>query len=50
MESHGSPGRVHVSQTVYEKLKDKFIFEPRGTIPVKGKGEMETYFLNGRIE
>lgn len=48
MESHGSPGRIHVSEVAYEKLKDKFIFEPRGTIQVKGKGEMDTYFLNGR--
>lgn len=50
MESHGAPGRIQVSESVYEKLKGKFIFEPRGSIAVKGKGEMETYFLNGRIE
>lgn len=50
MESHGSPGKIHVSQTVYEKLSDSFEFEPRGTIHVKGKGEMETYFLLGRKE
>jgi class 3 adenylate cyclase len=50
MESHGSPGRIHVSQSAYEVLKGRFLFEPRGTIQVKGKGEMETYFLNGRIE
>ncbi|WCL48693.1 adenylate/guanylate cyclase domain-containing protein [Leptospira sp. GIMC2001] len=50
MESHGAPGQIHVSQDVYEKLKDKFTFESRGTIPVKGKGDMNTYFLTGRIE
>ncbi|NCN08728.1 MAG: cyclic nucleotide-binding domain-containing protein [Leptospira sp.] len=48
MESHGAPGRVHVSQDAYEILKDKFSFESRGTIPVKGKGDMDTYFLLGR--
>jgi class 3 adenylate cyclase len=47
MESHGQPGRIHVSQAVYERLKARFAFESRGPIPVKGKGELHTYFLNG---
>jgi len=50
MESHGAPGKIHVSQDAYAVLKDKFHFESRGTIPVKGKGDMDTYFLTGRIE
>jgi hypothetical protein len=29
-------------------LGDRFNFEPRGAIEVKGKGMMETYFLSGR--
>jgi adenylate cyclase len=48
MESHGAPGRIHISQPAYELIKDKFDFEQRGKITVKGKGEMETYFLVGR--
>jgi hypothetical protein len=32
----------------YECLKDKYVFEQRGAIPVKGKGEMLTYWLTGR--
>lgn len=47
MESHGEPGRVHCSQVVYEALKDEFDFEDRGTMEVKGKGQMHTYFLLG---
>jgi len=45
MESSGTPGRIHVSHQVYEVLKDRFQFEERGIISVKGKGEMKTYWL-----
>lgn len=47
MESHGLPGRIQTTQLVYDRLKDRFEFEPRGVIQVKGKGEMMTYFLVG---
>jgi adenylate cyclase len=47
MESHGLPGRIQVSSTTYELLKENYAFEARGTIQVKGKGEMITYFLTG---
>jgi len=45
MESHGAPGRIHVSRAAQEALQDAFVLEPRGTISVKGKGDMETFFL-----
>lgn len=45
MESHGLPGTIQVSATTYERLKDKFVFEWRGQIDIKGKGKMETYLL-----
>lgn len=48
MESHGVPGRINCSQDIYEKLKDKFIFEDRGEMEVKGKGVMHMYFLNDK--
>ncbi len=48
MESHGVPDRIQVTSATYERLRHKFIFEKRGTIQVKGKGEMVTYFLQGR--
>ncbi len=47
MESHGVPGRIQVSQAVYEQLRGRFTLEPRGTIDVKGKGPMNTWFLVG---
>lgn len=48
MESSGKPGKIQVSETTYELLKDKYIFQPRGLIPIKGKGEMLTYWLIGK--
>ena len=48
MESLGIPDCIQVTADTYERLKHKFIFEKRGTIQVKGKGEMVTYFLKGR--
>lgn len=49
MESHGLPGRIQVTQDTYKRLKDDFILEKRGAIEIKGKGQMITYFLNGRV-
>jgi adenylate cyclase len=48
MESHGTPGRIQVTRATYELLADEFEFESRGTISVKGKGEMEAWYLVGR--
>ena len=48
MESHSLPGRVQVSAATRALLGDRFAFEPRGSIEVKGKGMMETFFLNER--
>jgi PleD family two-component response regulator len=48
MESLSIPGRIHATADTYERLKDKYEFEERGAITVKGKGEMTTYWLTGR--
>jgi class 3 adenylate cyclase len=48
MESNGLPGRVHVSAEVEQALRGEYRFEERGTIDVKGIGQMKTYFLLGR--
>ncbi len=47
LESHGVAGRVHVSDAVYTRLKARFAFTPRGTVDLKGRGPMSTYFLEG---
>lgn len=48
MESHGLAGTIHLSDATYQLLKDRFLFEKRDKIQVKGKGEMTTYFLLDR--
>jgi adenylate cyclase len=48
MESHGTSGRIQITRATKDLLDDEFVFEPRGTIPVKGKGEMEAWYLVGR--
>ncbi|MEP6499971.1 HAMP domain-containing protein [Microcoleus vaginatus ZQ-A3] len=50
MESHGKPGYIQVTDATYLKLQNKYLLEPRGTIEVKGRGEMMTYWLLGRRE
>jgi guanylate cyclase len=45
MESHGTPGRIQITRATYELLADEFECEPRGTIQVKGKGEVEAWYL-----
>jgi class 3 adenylate cyclase len=47
MESNGTPGEIQITRATYESLKDEFVCTRRGTIPVKGKGEMETWYLVG---
>jgi adenylate cyclase len=48
MESHGEPGFIQVTDVTYELLKDEFVLESRGTIEVKGRGKMQTYWLLDR--
>ena len=48
MESQSLPGRIQVSAVTRAALGDRFKLERRGLIEVKGKGTMETYFLNDR--
>ena len=47
MESHGTPGRIQITRATYELLADEFECELRGTIEVKGKGEVEAWYLIG---
>jgi adenylate cyclase len=48
MESHGTPGRIQITRETYELLADEFECEARGRIAVKGKGEIEAWYLLGR--
>jgi class 3 adenylate cyclase/lipopolysaccharide biosynthesis regulator YciM len=47
MESNSEPGKINVSESTYQLLKnnENYIFTPRGEIDVKGKGNMKMYFV-----
>jgi adenylate cyclase len=48
MESTGVPDRIQVTEAVVQALRDRYDFEARPPIEVKGKGTMATWFLIGR--
>ncbi|MDH4200009.1 MAG: adenylate/guanylate cyclase domain-containing protein, partial [Spirochaetia bacterium] len=48
MEMHGVPGKIQVTPDTYMLLKDKYSFEHRGTIDVKGKGQLNVYLFSGK--
>lgn len=45
MESHGLGGAVQITQATYDLIKDEFVCEPRGSVNVKGKGEMDVWLV-----
>jgi len=49
MESSGEAGKVNISNSTYELIKDNFICTARGKVIAKNKGEMEMYFVDKRI-
>ena len=47
MESSGTPGKVNISGITYGMVKEYFICEYRGKLPVKYKGNIDMYFVTG---
>jgi class 3 adenylate cyclase len=48
MESHGIAGGIQMTSATCRLLDDSFAYEERGTIAVKGRGELTTYLLTGK--
>jgi len=48
MESTNLPGKIQMTEITHNALQGNYITELRGTISVKGRGEMKTFFLKGR--
>jgi class 3 adenylate cyclase len=48
MESHGVTGEIQVTDAVYERMREKYVLEPRGKIEIKGRGRQLAYLLKGR--
>lgn len=49
MESHGLPDSIQVSPATYAILRDQYQFVERGSIDIKGKGDMLTFLLIGKL-
>ncbi len=49
MESSGIPGKVNISGTTYELIKDQFDCTHRGKIQAKNKGEIDMYIVESPI-
>lgn len=45
LESHGEPGRIHVSEATYELIKDRYVFSESHIVELRGKGSIRTRFL-----
>ena len=48
MESSGEAGKINISGSTYELVKDKFICEYRGKVTAKNKGEIDMYFVESK--
>ncbi|MEM1308992.1 MAG: adenylate/guanylate cyclase domain-containing protein, partial [Cyanobacteria bacterium P01_H01_bin.153] len=48
MESQGLVNRIQVSDSTYQHVCDRYEFEDRGFINIKGRGRIHTYLLEGR--
>jgi adenylate cyclase len=48
MESHGIPDAIQVTRQTYDILKDRYVFELRDTVEIKGKGRVEAFILTGK--
>ncbi|HEY9796707.1 MAG TPA: adenylate/guanylate cyclase domain-containing protein [Leptolyngbyaceae cyanobacterium] len=47
MESSGVPGKINISQSTFELIKDFFVCNYRGKLPAKNKGDLDMYFVKG---
>ena len=48
LEQSSIPGRITICPDCFAALNDAFILESRGLIDIKGVGQQEAWFLNGR--
>ena len=48
MEKYGENNKIHISYNTYNIIKNKYMLSKKNILQIKGKGEMETYFLLGK--
>jgi guanylate cyclase len=44
----GNSGLIQITRATYELVHQEFVCEPRGTVSIKGKGEMEIWHVMGQ--
>ena len=49
MESSGESGKVNISQSTHELVKNDFLCVYRGKVSAKNKGEIDMYFVENKI-
>jgi len=49
MENSGEPGKVNISGSTYQRIKNQFNCTYRGRVTAKNKGEVDMYFVEGRV-
>jgi hypothetical protein len=50
MESSGEIGKVNISESTFNLIKDEFQCVHRGKLAAKNKGEIDMYFVEGKID
>jgi class 3 adenylate cyclase len=49
MESHGLPGRIQMTRSVYDRVRPQIACQRRGMILVKGHGRVETFWVDDSL-
>jgi class 3 adenylate cyclase len=49
MESNGEPGKVNISSSTYDEIKEHYQCLHRGKISAKNIGEVDMYFVESKI-
>ena len=49
LESTGETGKIQIAESTYERLKQKYQFEPKHRLDGKGRNQLSAYWLGKRI-
>ena len=49
MEQNSEPGKINISESTYELVKDRFVCTYRGELDVKNKGKLKMYFVDKKV-
>ena len=49
LEATGEPGKIHISEPTFDRVKDKFHFEQNHNVDAKGHGAQPAYWLGQRV-